>query len=152
MTQMDHYDRERDMQRQVERLVADALPEVRVLDLELDDPGQTIRLFVDTDGGVTHEVCVAVTNTVRVMLERYSIEVSSPGIDRPLRYPAHFTAARGQSVRVRERGAKRWINAVVGDADDTEVSFERSDGSATTLRYEQIARSHVVATTSGGTA
>ncbi len=65
----------------------------------------TVRLFVDTDGGMTVERCVAASRTSEMLLEEadpiaeaYVIEVSSPGVRRPLRTAEHFAAAMGQDV------------------------------------------------------
>ena len=67
-----------------------------------------LRLFIDKPGGVGLEECAAGSRAVDKVLEveeiipnAYSIEVSSPGLDRPLKKPLHFEQARGKVVRIK---------------------------------------------------
>jgi len=66
-----------------------------------------VRVYVDTPAGIDLDECARASRTVDMLLEeadlireRYVIEVSSPGIRRPLRKPDHFTVHRGQKVEV----------------------------------------------------
>ena len=81
-----------------------------LLEVELGGPGgrQTLRLYIDKPGGVSLEDCTSVSRAVSAALDvedpiagAYDLEVSSPGIDRPLRTPEHFQKFAGEKVRVR---------------------------------------------------
>jgi ribosome maturation factor RimP len=67
-----------------------------------------VRIYVDTESGIDLDGCARASRTAEMLLEesrlftdRYVIEVSSPGVRRPLRKPAHFAAVRGQIVEAR---------------------------------------------------
>jgi ribosome maturation factor RimP len=72
----------------------------------------TLRLFIDRAGtGVTLDDCTSVSRTVSAALDvedpiegAYELEVSSPGLDRPLRTPEHFAQFAGEKVRVKTFG------------------------------------------------
>ena len=76
----------------------------------------TLRIYLDRDGGVSVDDCAAASRTVGMLLEEtdlledaYVIEVTSPGVRRPLRMPAHFRAVVGQDVILkvaREKGTR----------------------------------------------
>src|SRR5207253_2185854 len=74
-------------------------------------------VYVDHPGGVDHALCERVTSVLRGYLDRYSIDVSSPGFERPLRKPAHFANAVGRRVAVRTEheisGRKRFRGQVL---------------------------------------
>src|SRR3982751_3005480 len=97
------HDRERTLFREVGQTVETGLPGVEVLAVELSGP-ERMTVYVDHPGGVDHALCERVTNVLRPYLERYSIEISSPGFERPLRKPAHFRAAVGRRAAIRTEG------------------------------------------------
>jgi ribosome maturation factor RimP len=79
----------------------------------------TVRLLIDYPSGVTHELCSLVSGVVGQALDEteamegeYTLEVSSPGIERPLRKRSHFEAQVGKKVYVKTRtpveGSKIW--------------------------------------------
>jgi len=88
-------ERERQLQREVARIVEGSVPGVEVLALELTGK-ERFCVFVDHPQGVDHALCARVTTVLRDYLDRYTVEVSSPGFDRPLRTQAHFERALGQ--------------------------------------------------------
>lgn len=94
------HDKERSLFREVGRTVEAGVPGVEVLALEMSGP-ERMTVFVDHPQGVDHALCERVTNVLRGYLDRYSIEVSSPGVDRPLRKPEHFRRAVGRKVALR---------------------------------------------------
>ncbi|HSP71434.1 MAG TPA: hypothetical protein VLN26_03640 [Gaiellaceae bacterium] len=94
------HDKERALQREVAQKVESGIPGVEVLALELHGP-ERMTVFVDHPAGVDHALCERVTALLRGYLDRYTIEVSSPGIERPLRKPAHFERALGRKVALR---------------------------------------------------
>ena len=80
--------------------------------VDLEEAGnrahRVVRLYIDYPGGVTHDLCSRVSEVVGTALDEadfaegpYSLEVSSPGIERVLKKPAHFEAHVGQKVYVK---------------------------------------------------
>ena len=94
------HDKERRLFREVAPTVERALPGVEVLALELAGPERFV-VFVDHPEGVDHALCERVTDVLRPYLREYAVDVSSPGIERPLRKPAHFERAVGRRVALR---------------------------------------------------
>jgi ribosome maturation factor RimP len=83
---------------------------LELVDVELGGPGgrQTLRLFIDKEGGVSLDDCTSISRAVSAALDvedpiagAYDLEVSSPGLDRPLRTPAHFQKYAGERVKVK---------------------------------------------------
>jgi ribosome maturation factor RimP len=77
------------IQADIEARLAEAEPEIEVLLAELVG-GRLVRLFIDHPEGVTLELCERVTRLLPELRERYGLEVSSPGPERPLSRPDHF--------------------------------------------------------------
>src|SRR5271163_3133498 len=90
------------LQTQIESRLADGEPEVEVLLAEVLG-GRCLRVFIDHPQGVTLAMCERVTLQLAEFRERYSLEVSSPGSERPLTKPAHFRRFVGRRARVRTR-------------------------------------------------
>ncbi len=91
------------LQTEIEARLAGVEPEVEVLLAEIAGP--TLRLFIDHPDGVTLAVCERVTGHLSDYRERFSLEVSSPGQDRPLTKPQHYSRFLGRRARVRLREA-----------------------------------------------
>ena len=83
----------------VESAVTAALPEVEVVDVQVIGAQHLVRVVVDRAGGVDHALCQQVTRLLAGVRERYTLEVSSPGLDRPLTKPEHFARAVGETVQ-----------------------------------------------------
>src|SRR6476646_1113251 len=90
------------IQADIERRLANAEPDVEVLLAEVLG-GRSLRVFIDHPDGVTLALCERVTLQLGDLRERYSLEVSSPGSERPLTKPAHFRRFVGRRARVRTR-------------------------------------------------
>jgi ribosome maturation factor RimP len=138
------------LQTEIEEQLAKSEPDVEVLLAEVV-PGGTLRLFIDHPGGVTLELCERVSSELADYRERYSLEVSSPGQDRPLTKPQHYARFLGHRARVRLRGGaaraqrgdhKSLTGELVG-ASDHEVTIAAPDG-IVTIAYEEIVRSNLV--------
>src|SRR5438128_696175 len=99
------HDKERELYREVSRTVSTAMPGVEVLALEITGR-ERFCVYVDQPGGVDHALCERVSGVLRPYLDRYSIEVSSPGLERPLRTREHFRAAEGRTVKVKTEDRK----------------------------------------------
>lgn len=127
-----------------ERLVR-AEPEVEVLLAEVVS-GATLRLFIDHPDGVTLALCERVSGLLGDYRERYALEVSSPGTDRPLTKPQHYSRFVGRHARVRLREARDGHKSVTGElvgASEEDVTIA-AGGGILTIPYEQIARSNLV--------
>src|SRR5437867_5331003 len=94
------HDKEKELYREVSRTVTTSIPGVEVLALEITGK-ERFRVYVDHPAGVDHALCERVTGVLRPYLADYSVEVSSPGFERPLRTRAHFERALGRSVRLK---------------------------------------------------
>src|SRR4051812_7739297 len=94
------YDREKQLYREVSQTVESAIPGVDVLALEITGK-ERFRLYVDHPQGVDHQLCERVTGVLRGYLDRYGVEVSSPGFERPLRTREHFARAVGRKVKLK---------------------------------------------------
>ena len=108
--------------------------------------GDKLRLFIDHPDGVSLALCERVTHQLPQVRERYALEVSSPGIDRPLTKPAHFHRFLGRRARVRTREARDGHTSFTGElvgATDEEVTIAVDDG-VVAIPYSAIARSNLV--------
>ena len=117
-----------------------------MLALELTGP-EHFTVFVDHPHGVDHALCARVTDLLRGYLDRYAIDVSSPGLARPLRKRAHFANAVGRRVAVRTvaeiDGRKRFRGEVV-EAGERAFTVRTADETAFTIPYEAIVRSNLI--------
>jgi ribosome maturation factor RimP len=133
------------LQTEIESRVAASEPEVEVLLAEVLSPA-TLRLFIDHPEGVSLALCERVSGLLNDYRDRYSLEVSSPGQDRPLTKPQHYTRFLGRRARVRLREARDGHKSVTGElvgASDSDVTIAAPDG-VVTIPFEQIARSNLV--------
>jgi ribosome maturation factor RimP len=137
-----------ELESMIEATLAKRFPEVELVDLEVrGGPGGTLTLFVDRPGGVDLELCGAVSAALDDVRARYSLEVSSPGLDRRLRKPAHFAAALGREVAVKlaaPRDGRSNFRGVLVAADEASVTLDLGDGRSETLPLPDIAKAHVV--------
>jgi ribosome maturation factor RimP len=133
------------LQNEIEDRLREAEPEVEVLLAEVVS-GTTLRLFIDHPDGVTLAVCERVSEHLSAYRDRYSLEVSSPGQDRPLSKPQHFTRFLGRHARLRLReardGHKTFTGELVG-ASEQDVTLA-ADYGVVTIPYDQITRSNLV--------
>jgi ribosome maturation factor RimP len=136
------------LQTEIETRLATSEPEVEVLLAEVS--GSTLRLFIDHPDGVTLELCERVSGRLGDYRDTYALEVSSPGQDRPLTKPQHYTRFLGRRARVRLRGdgaqAEHGRGSLTGElvgASDEDVTIAAGDG-VVTIPYERIARSNLI--------
>lgn len=133
------------IQDDIETRLATAEPDVEVLLAEVVG-GHTVRLFIDHPDGVTLDLCERVTKDLADVRERYALEVSSPGSDRPLTKPDHFRRFLGRRARIRVReahdGRQSFTGELVG-ASDSEVTIAAESG-VVAIPYAAIARSNLV--------
>ena len=133
------------VQEDIEARLASTEPDVEVLLAEVVG-GSMVRLFIDHPEGVTLDLCERVTHQLAEVRERYALEVSSPGLDRPLTKPAPFRRFLGRRARVRTReardGHKSFTGELVG-ATDNEVTIAAATG-VIAIPYADIHRSNLV--------
>ncbi len=135
------HDKERTLTKQVGRDVEAALPGVEVLAVELQSP-ERFTVFVDHAEGVDHALCARVTDVLRDYLGEYAIDVSSPGIERPLRKPEHFRNVVGRTVTLRTPERKRLKGEIVS-AGESSVAV-RSGADTIEIPYDQVVRGNLV--------
>jgi ribosome maturation factor RimP len=135
----------RTIQTDIEARLAASEPDVEVLLAEVVG-GSTVRLFIDHPEGVTLAVCERVTHALGEVRERYALEVSSPGPERPLSKPQHFRRYLGRRARVRTRdaveGHKSFTGELVGASDDA-VTIAAESG-VVAIPYAEIHRSNLI--------
>ena len=140
------YARERTLQDEIAPAVERTVPGVEVLAVELLSPSR-FRVYIDHTEGVDHALCEQVTNQLRTYLENYSVEVSSPGPDRPLRKPEHFDSALGHRVAVRTGrdfdGRNRFRGEVLA-ADRDGVTLGVSGSDSLRIPYDAIVRGNLI--------
>jgi len=133
------------IQTDIEARLATVEPDVEVLLAEVAG-GQTVRLYVDHPDGVSLELCERITRHLVELRERFALEVSSPGIERPLTKPDHYQRFVGRRARIRTArpvdGARTITGELVGASDD-EVTIAAPDG-VIAVPYDNITRSHLV--------
>ncbi len=142
------------------RSLADSVLEgtgIWVVDAEIAPAGRRtiVRLYIDKPGGVTIDDCAETSRAVEDALDTedvfsgsYVLEVSSPGLERPLRRIAEYQYFVGRRVRVVTRMPVLGTNAVVGEileATETMVALKLDDGELLSLPFDTIANAHLVA-------
>ena len=138
---VDQRAKERELTRAIARKVETALPGTEVLAVALTGPDR-FTVFVDHAQGVDHALCVRVTDVLQEYLRDYGVDVSSPGIERPLRTPQHFRNVVGRRVALRTEGRKRLRGHVVG-ADERAVTV-RTDAESLDIPYDTIVRGNLI--------
>jgi ribosome maturation factor RimP len=141
----DTHTTEKTLQREIAAAVERGLPGVEVLAVELGGP-QRFTVYVDHPQGVDHALCERVTGLLRGYLDRYTVEVSSPGFERPLRKPAHFAQAVGRKVQVRttsEIGGRKRFRGELVDADER-VFTVQTEGGEVDIPYDAIVRGNLI--------
>jgi len=136
------------IQRDIETRLAAREPEVEVLLAEVVG-ASTVRLFIDHPDGVTLALCERVTHALGEVRERYALEVSSPGTERPLTKPQHFRRYLGRRARVRTRdaldGHRSFTGELVGASDDeVTIAAEGNPPTLVAIPYAEIQRSHLI--------
>ena len=134
------------IQADIETRLAQREPGVEVLLAEVVGGG-TVRLFIDHPEGVSLELCERVTKQLPEVREQYALEVSSPGIERPLTKPDHFRRFLGRRARVRTRDRshddRRSFTGELVGATDSAVTLA-ADGGVVSIAYDDIQRSNLL--------
>lgn len=133
-----------------ERVEEIVLPLLSDLGLELVDieyqregRGWVLRLYLDKEGGITLDDCASASREISTLLDvedvvgtAYNLEVSSPGLDRPLKKLEHFERFRGENAKIKtlvscdpdNRGHKRkTFNGILRGVQEGRILLEQSD-------------------------
>jgi len=138
--------------------------EVCEVEWQREGASWVLRIYVDREGGVNIDHCQALSRTIETVLDvedfieaAYSLEVSSPGVERPLRKPLHFQRFAGQRAHVKTFGPidslparpgkgaagprKNWTGILRGFRDGA-VEIE-VDGALHRIPIDKIAKAHL---------
>lgn len=120
--------------------------------------GQVLRAYIDAPGGIVLDDCEQVSKQISAMLDvedpikgEYTLEVSSPGLERPLAKPEHFMRFLGSRVRLQTRSlhlGRRRFTGTLTEATDETCCIE-VDGETYELPYRDIDKANLVAFEAG---
>jgi ribosome maturation factor RimP len=112
-----------------------------------------LRIYIDHENGVGIQDCETVSRETAALLDvkdpirsHYNLEVSSPGLDRPLFTPAHYSEFTGYEVQINlyaPQDGRRKFSGPILSADESSVKIEQ-DGSEVTLEYDNIAKAKLI--------
>ncbi len=145
---MGESDRHRQLVSTIETALAGRFPEIEVVDIDVHG-GRSGRLtvYIDRPGGVDLAACEAVTRALDDLRDRYALEVSSPGLDRPLRTVAQFARATGERVYVKtdtpRQGRAVFRGRLTRSGADV-VTLTLDEGAAVDIPFHTIAKAHVI--------
>jgi len=128
-----------------------------------DPAGWVLRLFIDRpgrdpmakEGGIGLEECAKVSHAVETALEvedlvpqAYSLEVSSPGINRPLRRPEHFQKVVGKRVKVKTFGPvgtppRKSFTGTLVQSSASDITLQVEGGGAFQIPFRDIAKANL---------
>ena len=136
--------RERTLQDEIAPAVESRVPGVEVLAVELLSPSR-FCVYIDHAEGVDHALCERVTRVLDSYRADWTIDVSSPGPERPLRKPEHFAEAVGEVVSVRLEGGKknRRRGRLIEAGDDT-ITLRAGDAGEIRIPYDAIVRANLI--------
>jgi ribosome maturation factor RimP len=143
-----------------ERITAMLAPSVEDLGYELvgieyirAGKHSTLRVYIDQDKGILVEDCAAVSRQVSAIMDvedpitnEYTLEVSSPGLDRPLFKAAHYQTFAGEEVKIQLRmpiqNRRRWKGIIVSAED--EIVCLNVDGREERFALSNIQKANIV--------
>ena len=138
--------RERTLQDEIAPAVEQRVPGVEVLAVELLSPSR-FCVYVDHPDGVDHALCARVTRVLDAYRADYTIDVSSPGPERPLRTRAHFASVAGRRVAVRtnvEIDGRNRFRGEVKAAGEEALTVETADGATLRVPYDTLVRANLI--------
>jgi ribosome maturation factor RimP len=137
--------KERQLEQELAGRIERRVPGTEVLAVELLGP-ERFCVYIDHPEGVDHALCERVTRELDDYRRQYTIDVSSPGIERPLRKPEHFERFVGRRVALRTAaqiaGRKRFKGELIG-ADERAVHLA-TEPQPVDIPYEQIVRGNLI--------
>jgi ribosome maturation factor RimP len=144
---MTTYTREKTLQEEIAPAVERGVPGVEVLAVELLSPTR-FCVYVDHPQGVDHALCAEITRLLDAYRGDYTIDVSSPGPERPLRKPGHFAEVVGRRVQLKTDrkidGRNRFKGELVEAADGAVTLSTPADGRQLRIPYDAIVRANLI--------
>lgn len=138
----------------VERVAASEGMEVAEVELRGKGPRSLLRIFIDKPGGVTHRDCELVSHQVGAILDvenlipaSYTLEVSSPGVERRLTRPADYDRFAGRKVRLRLKqplGAQRQLVGRLDGLENGVLTLTLASGECASVEYDNVERANLV--------
>lgn len=136
--------KERTLQDEIAPAVESRVPGVEVLAVELISPSR-FCVFIDHEDGVDHALCERVTRVLDAYRSDYTIDVSSPGPERPLRKREHFMDAVGERISVRlDGGKKSRRRGVLVEAGAEAITLDAGDAGELRIPYDAIVRANLI--------
>lgn len=122
-----------------------------LVDIELSPGGRLLRIFIDIERGITVDDCATVSHQLQHVFEVENVnydrlEVSSPGLDRPIKKSADFERFAGQQAQIRIRipiGNQRNFAGVLGGVRDGAVLLQTEKGEVA-LPLDQVEKARLV--------
>jgi ribosome maturation factor RimP len=139
---LDTHTKERELQQQLTEKVEERVPGTEVLAVELLAPDR-FCVYIDHPAGVDHALCARVTQELDEYRRDYTIDVSSPGLERPLRKPEHFSKAVGRHVKLKTASRTK-VRGEVLAADERAVRVAAAGGDALEIPYDEIVRGNLI--------
>ena len=129
---------------------------MEVVEVEVKGGGQHrfVRISIDKPEGVTHGDCELISQQVGTILDvedvvpggRYTLEVSSPGVERKLLKPGDYQRFQGKKAKITLRdpieGRRNWDGTLAG-YDDGQVTLETQPGKTVRFPFDQVQKAHL---------
>jgi ribosome maturation factor RimP len=138
--------KERQLEQELTGRIEQRVPGTEVLAVELLGP-ERFCVYIDHPKGVDHALCERVTRELDEYRREYTIDVSSPGLERPLRKPEHFERFVGRRVALRTQGeleGRKKFKGTVAAAGGEALALDVVDGERVEIPYEQIVRGNLI--------
>jgi ribosome maturation factor RimP len=141
------------VQAYAEPLLAEKAMELVDVEFRREGHGWVLRLYIDREDGITVDDCADVSREISRYLDveeliehAYHLEVSSPGLERPLKKAADYVRFIGRTARIRLRDAKGEDRVLVGilRGMEKEAVILEVDGQKVSLAEEQISKARLV--------
>jgi len=130
---------------EIENRIAEIDPEVEFLAVE-NAGGDALRIYIDHPTGVNLAICQKVTSGLGELLDEHTLEVSSPGSERPLTKPAHYSRFEGRRAKVRTveplEGRRNFTGTIL-EADERQFKLG-CDGELVQISFASVERAHLV--------
>ena len=116
--------------------------------------GKTIEIFIDNSTGVTTELCAEISREISLVLDaanifqyKYHLVVSSPGIDRPLKYPQQYPKNIGRKfiIKLRNEQGVTKVQGILIGATQNEINLRLENGAEQMILFDQVIDARVVA-------
>jgi ribosome maturation factor RimP len=141
-------ERDRELVTEIETILAGQFPELEVVDVDVQGGrGAHLTVYVDQPQGVDLALCEAVTHALDDLRSRYALDVSSPGLDRPLRTLPQFERATGERVYVKtdpRLGGRAVFRGRLTQAGPAVVTLTLDEGAVVDIPFQTIAKAHVI--------